>query len=160
MRNKNSLGFSLIELMVVISIIGFLASIVLIALAGGRQKARDTKRLGDMTETVKALELFFLSNRGYPDAVISGGTQVPNGLVPGFMATLPISPNPADGTCSSAIAPSPASPANRYYYQPQGTSYVVNGVTVFPSYRYYFCLGKRTGNFAPGLHYISPTGVQ
>ena len=49
MKNKKTLhGFSLIEIMVVIGIIGLLSTFVVIALSGTRAKARDTKRKHDL----------------------------------------------------------------------------------------------------------------
>jgi prepilin-type N-terminal cleavage/methylation domain-containing protein len=60
-------GFTLIELMVVISVIGLLSSIILGNLNRARQKARDTKRLSDVTEMRLALELYSQDHGGlYP----------------------------------------------------------------------------------------------
>jgi prepilin-type N-terminal cleavage/methylation domain-containing protein len=159
-RSQQGDGFTLIELLVVISIIALIGSVVLTALADARQKARDGKRIGDMGQIVKALELFFDTYKGYPAAEAGGDTQVPVGLNPEFVITLPVSPNPADGGCSGSVDPSPATSANSYYYEPQGDASVVNGVTVYRSYNYYFCLGKQTGSLAPGVHIMSPTGIQ
>lgn len=46
----NKKGFSLIELIVVIGIIGLLAGIVTVSLAPARVKARDTKRKADLNQ--------------------------------------------------------------------------------------------------------------
>ncbi len=46
-------GFTLIELMVVIAVIGILASIVLVSVNGGRAQARDAKRVEDLQSILK-----------------------------------------------------------------------------------------------------------
>ena len=51
---NNNKGFTLIELLVVISIIGFLATFAVYAFNVARVKARDAKRLADMTLIQKA----------------------------------------------------------------------------------------------------------
>jgi type II secretion system protein G len=65
-RVKKQKGFTLVELLVVISIIGLLASIVLVALNGARSKARDAKRIADLSQISKALELYYNANNAYP----------------------------------------------------------------------------------------------
>ncbi len=52
-------GFTLIELLVVIAIIGLLASVVLVSLNSTRKKARDTKRVADIDQIYKALNLYY-----------------------------------------------------------------------------------------------------
>jgi prepilin-type N-terminal cleavage/methylation domain-containing protein len=62
-------GFTLIEVMVVITIIGLLASVVLSAMTTARAKARDTTRVQSVKELQKALELYRNANGGnYPCA--------------------------------------------------------------------------------------------
>ena len=158
-KTKHSQGFTLIELLVVIAIIGLLSSVALIAMISARQKSRDAKRIGDMTQMNTALELYFATYKGYPSDV----SGIPQNMSPTFLVTLPNSPNPPDGTCGSLTHPSPVPggiPANRYYYYPSGTTYVIGTNTVYPDYGYYFCLGDKTGNFDAGPHILTPKGVR
>lgn len=60
-------GFTLIELMVVIAIIGVLSSIVLASLNSSRMKSRDTKRIADIKGLQTALEFYFDAKRRYPE---------------------------------------------------------------------------------------------
>jgi prepilin-type N-terminal cleavage/methylation domain-containing protein len=63
----NQKGFTLIELMVVISIIGTLSTIALTSLNGARAKARDARRFSDMEQIRTALEVYRAMNGHYPD---------------------------------------------------------------------------------------------
>jgi prepilin-type N-terminal cleavage/methylation domain-containing protein len=59
-------GFTLIELMVVISIIALLSSVVLAALQDSRAKGRDAARIQAMIQVRNALQLYFADNGVYP----------------------------------------------------------------------------------------------
>ncbi|PIQ91523.1 MAG: hypothetical protein COV70_03240, partial [Parcubacteria group bacterium CG11_big_fil_rev_8_21_14_0_20_39_22] len=65
---KANKGFTLIELLVVIAIIGMLSSVVLASLNSARAKARDARRVADLTQISKALELYYDKYGGYPSS--------------------------------------------------------------------------------------------
>ncbi|HEV7449585.1 MAG TPA: Ig-like domain-containing protein [Candidatus Paceibacterota bacterium] len=62
----NKRGFTLIEILVVIAIIGVLATIVIAAVAGARHKARDAERLADVRALAHGLELYYDVHGHYP----------------------------------------------------------------------------------------------
>jgi len=59
-------GFTLIEMLVVIVIIGILSSLILVNLSSARAKARDTKRVSDLAQIQLALEQYFDRCGQYP----------------------------------------------------------------------------------------------
>ncbi|MEY4731550.1 MAG: hypothetical protein RL681_496 [Candidatus Parcubacteria bacterium] len=61
-------GFTLIEMLIVIAIIGILASIVLVGIGPVQRTARDARRASDLRQTQNALELYFSKNGTYPAA--------------------------------------------------------------------------------------------
>jgi prepilin-type N-terminal cleavage/methylation domain-containing protein len=66
MKKKYSRAFTLIELMVVISVISGLSSIVLAATSGVRSKARDSYRVSQIHEVQQALALYYSAHGQYP----------------------------------------------------------------------------------------------
>jgi prepilin-type N-terminal cleavage/methylation domain-containing protein len=63
---KRKKGFTLIEMLIVITIIALLASLILVGMGGARQKARDARRIADLHNVQNALELYFSQNGRYP----------------------------------------------------------------------------------------------
>lgn len=63
---RRSRGFTLIEIMVVMVIIGLLAAFIVPAVLGKVDEARVTKAKGDIQALEAALSLFYLDNSKYP----------------------------------------------------------------------------------------------
>jgi len=66
MNKKVNEGFTLIEVLIVVSIVGLLASVVLVGLGGFRAKGQDARRIADLRQTQNALELYYSKNSNYP----------------------------------------------------------------------------------------------
>jgi|GEM_PF-1346983 len=71
MIKKTDKGFTLVELLVVISIISLLSSVILSSLSSARSKARDSIKIQAMEEYKKALNLFFSDKGYYPGSLDS-----------------------------------------------------------------------------------------
>nr|WP_257551393.1 type II secretion system major pseudopilin GspG [Sphingopyxis sp. DBS4] len=65
-RGKDERGFTLTELMVVIFIIGLLATVVAINVLGAQDKAMVTKAKADISQIEQSLENYKLDNLTYP----------------------------------------------------------------------------------------------
>lgn len=64
--NRLYRGFTLIELIVVTAIIGMLFSVVIVILSGAQKDAKDKRRIADMQQLQRALELFYTDHQYYP----------------------------------------------------------------------------------------------
>lgn len=93
--NKNS-GFSLIELMVAISIIAILTGVIMANFNTAKSKSRDAKRISDIAQIQLALGLFFEKCNQYPQSLaISESTGCPSGITLGtFISKAPTPPSP------------------------------------------------------------------
>lgn len=72
-------GFTLIEILIVVSIMGLLASVILVGLGGFRSRGRDARRVADLKSIQNGLELYYAKSNRYPDnlaAVIAAGIGV------------------------------------------------------------------------------------
>ncbi len=63
---NNQKGFTLIEMLVVIAIVGLLSSVVVVGLTGAREKARDARRVADIRGIQNDLEIEYSNASGYP----------------------------------------------------------------------------------------------
>jgi prepilin-type N-terminal cleavage/methylation domain-containing protein len=64
--NSSRKGFTLIEILVVVAIIGILASVVLVGLGPAQKRGRDARRLSDLKQVQTALELYYNKCGYYP----------------------------------------------------------------------------------------------
>ena len=71
-NNTKKSGFTLLELLVVISIIALLASISLVYVSKQRLKARNIKRVNDTDQLLKAFEMYHLENQVWPPSPTPG----------------------------------------------------------------------------------------
>lgn len=141
---KNKKGFTLVELLVVVAIIGILAAISVVALNTARARARDSRRVADVRQIQTALELYYNDWGTYPDSVTAGGAIASGTNV--YMSTVPTPPTPYDGSHCSA--------ANNYTYAVSG------GGTAVASYTITYCLGSNTGGLEGKVSTATPATVQ
>lgn len=139
-KNKNK-GFTLIELLVVVAIIGMLAAMIELSLGNARLKARDTRRLSDVSQIRTALELYLNQGGGYPDEAVwlVGGAISCGGLA---LFTVPTDP----------------SPVNTYTYHNLGASNssAACGSNVFSAYSLQFQTEGKTGIGPAGTYCLRP----
>lgn len=87
--NKKQQGFSLIELMVVISIIATLTAILLPNFMGARERARDTQKIQDLNSMKNALRTYYNDFQAYPTGTVVGVSNVGGTLTPSFASYMP-----------------------------------------------------------------------
>ncbi|MES2668183.1 MAG: prepilin-type N-terminal cleavage/methylation domain-containing protein [Patescibacteria group bacterium] len=118
-KKSHAYGFTLIELLVVVAIISLISSVAYAGFSKARANARDAKRIADLQQVVRALELY---NNDFKDYPVSGGTQfgctsqyclsvLTDELVPRYIQQIPFDPivgniNPGSGSL----------PHTGYYY--------------------------------------------
>ncbi|MGD0671917.1 MAG: type II secretion system major pseudopilin GspG [Candidatus Binatus sp.] len=110
-------GFTLIEIMVVILILGLLATIVVQSLRGAADKAKKTKAQADLAEIKTALDRYYLDNGYYPttDQGLGALVSAPSsGRVPG---------NYESGGYIERLPQDPWGTA--YFYQSDGNTYTL-----------------------------------
>lgn len=112
---KSIFGFTLVELLVVISIIGVVVALSLFGLTGARESARDAKRKSDLELIRASIETYRSDCSTYPAALTSPliGSDPP----PAICST---------GNTYLTSAPlDPLSPSQNYLYYSDGVIYEI-----------------------------------
>lgn len=154
---KNKKGFTLVELLVVVAIIGLLSTLAVVALGSARQKARDAKRVSDIKQIQTALELYFSDQNTYPvvaaAVTLGDATHLTLSSTNAFAAA-------AAGTTYMGLVPSNPTP--------NGTAYTYTSLTAAgaactsspcPNYSVTFTLEGPTGGLTAGLRTAGPNGI-
>lgn len=131
---KSKLGFTIIELLVVVAIIGLLTSIISFTVNTSRTKARDTRRVTDLKQIKSGLDLYFQHGSGYPD------TPTWNAAV-GLQLS-------CSGTNILQVPKDPVTPTYQYLYTASGNSFSGCGGTVRGDYELEFYIENKA------LYYI------
>lgn len=81
-KNILKQGFTLLELLIVIAIIGILVSIGVVSYSSAQKKSRDSRRTGDVKAIQQAWEQYYADNAGaYPaNCSVSMSIYLPVGL--------------------------------------------------------------------------------
>ncbi|MFZ3100095.1 MAG: type II secretion system protein [Minisyncoccales bacterium] len=105
-ENRNQSGFTLIEILVVIGLIAFLAAVVIIAINPARQFAqgRNSQRVSNVNAVLNAIGQNIADNKGIFDCASttlpaaammmndSGGYDIRDCIVPTYISELPADP--------------------------------------------------------------------
>lgn len=80
----NNKSFTLVELLIIVALISLLATIIFVTLGGTQVNTRDAKRLSDLNQLRKTLDIYFDKYDQYPsdgkDACDSGNYIAVNGV--------------------------------------------------------------------------------
>jgi len=131
---QKRLGFSLLELLVVLVILGLLSTMVMVSYQRAQRQSRDAKRISDIELMKTGLLMYYADQKVYPTTGGVLGSDCPalgvnldavkNLLVPNYLAEWP----------KDSLKPNPTTSTDRNYcyaYRSNGADYafLLHGVT-------------------------------
>ncbi len=132
-------GFTIIELVTVIAIIGILSTLIVVSLDNAKVAGRDSRRLTDITQLQLALKLYY-NDLGYYPTAITAGRSIANGAN-NYILRVPENPSPrTDGDCPDS-------------------GYVYSSIEDGQQYSLSFCLGDTTNDLSAGVKTATANGI-
>lgn len=141
MKNNKTIGFTLIEIIVVIFIIGLIVSIANISISKIREKGKDLERIDNIKQVQLALEMYRRDVGSYPDS-LAFGEQLVNPINSNIIYLQKIPQNPSyrnNDNCSN----------EEYTYSMVGNSYLID-----------FCLESPTESYVLGYNCAQKEGIR
>lgn len=132
-------GFTLVELMIVIVIIGVLTTLIIVSLDNTKMTARNARRLADIKQIQLALKMYYNDTGMFPTSIVPGSSISRGGA--NYMLRVPANPKPwPDNGC----------PDQDYQYKQLegGQRYILS-----------FCLGDTTDDLSKGTHIATANGI-
>ncbi|HET7673343.1 MAG TPA: type II secretion system protein [Candidatus Saccharimonadales bacterium] len=115
LKRKQS-GFTIVELLIVIVVIGILAAIIITTFTGVQKKARDADRKSDINAIYSQVEVYFAENAKYPSLTQLNDSTFRTSNLKGLQDDALTDPKGSGATLVSA----PASNAYSYEVTPAG----------------------------------------
>lgn len=91
-KHRKTSGFTIVELLIVIVVIGVLAAIVIVAYTGVTNSAKDAERKSELNSIKKALARYAAEGGTYPICTNTVQTCVGAILVPTYLPAIPTDP--------------------------------------------------------------------
>ncbi len=126
LKNKSK-GFTIVELLIVIVVIGILATLVLVTFTGIQQKARDSKRKTDLGAIQASLESYYSSNNTYPTYDDLNSSTWVSSNMKGFDFNALRDPKQASNASTPMLNAAPGSGVYQYGYVVTPSSCVDDG---------------------------------
>ncbi|MCL4427019.1 type II secretion system GspH family protein [Patescibacteria group bacterium] len=144
MRTSHSKAFTLIELLIVVAIIGLLAAIITVTVAGAISKGRDARRIADLNTMRTAMYQYYTNNNGsFPS--VGASTTCNNASFASLSASLVTA-----GILQSNLV-DPLNSGNYLYYAAENTSSFVLGAELENSSNPALLTSVAPGNVPSGL---------